>query len=65
MQYIFHENGECEWYFLSPDDAHHFKSGRWIIDPRGQNTIEVVKGEAREVYRIVELTSDVLRITQP
>ncbi|HBU08300.1 MAG: hypothetical protein A2471_04955 [Omnitrophica WOR_2 bacterium RIFOXYC2_FULL_45_15] len=61
MQYIFYKNGDCEWYYLSPDDAHHFKSGKWRFDPR-KSTLQIIKSDITESYRVTELTKDMLRI---
>jgi len=62
MQYIFYKNGDCEWYYLSPDDAHRFKSGKWRIDSKDKNVLQIVKRDSMESYRIIELTKDILRI---
>ena len=61
MQYIFHKNGDCEWYYLSPDDAHRFKSGKWRIDSN-TNLLQIVKRDSMDSYRIIELTKEILRI---
>ena len=39
MQYIFYKNGDCEWYYLAPDDGHHFKPGKWRIDPSDKSVL--------------------------
>ena len=62
MQYIFYKNGDCEWYYLSPDDAHRFKSAKWRIDSNARNVLQIVKRDSLESYRIIELTKDILRI---
>ena len=62
MKYIFYKNGDCEWYFFSPDDAHHFKPGKWQIDPNDKRILRITKGDATESYRVLELTKDILRI---
>lgn len=62
MEYIFHKSGDCEWYYLSPDDAHRFKTGKWKIDPKNKNVLEITKDDSTELYRIVELTKDKLRL---
>ncbi|HXU38077.1 MAG TPA: hypothetical protein VN937_17075 [Blastocatellia bacterium] len=62
MQYIFHRNGDCEWYYLAPDDGHYFKSGKWRIDPTDESVIQIIKGDATESYRVTMLTKDLLRI---
>ena len=62
MRYIFHKNGDCEWYYFSPDDAHRFKPGKWKIDPNDKSVLQIVKDNKTESYSIVELTKDLLRI---
>ena len=61
MQYIFYKNGDCEWYYLSPDDAHHFKPGKWRFDPR-KSILQIIEGDITASYRMTELTKDMLRI---
>jgi hypothetical protein len=63
MQYIFYKNGDCEWYYLSPDDAHSFKPGKWKIDSNDKNILQIVKRDSMESYRVIELTKDILRIS--
>jgi len=62
MQYVFYKNGDCEWYYLSPDDAHRFKSGKWRIASTDKNVLQIVKRDSTESYRIIELTKNILRI---
>jgi hypothetical protein len=33
MPFVFAKDGTCKWMFLSPEDAHHFKDGKWKTDP--------------------------------
>ena len=63
MQYIFHKNGDCEWFFLAPDDAHRFKPGKWRLDPVSPTVLHITGGDAPQSYKITELTKDVLRIS--
>lgn len=63
MQYIFYKNGDCEWYYLAPDDGHHFKPGKWQVDPNDRSVLQIIKNDTTESYRIIELTKDVLRIS--
>jgi hypothetical protein len=63
MQYIFLADGTCDWYYLSPDDGHEFKPGRWKILSNDPLTLEFTKGLAVEEYKVAELTDDVLRLT--
>jgi hypothetical protein len=62
MQYIFYKNGDCEWYYLAPDDGHHFKPGKWRIDPSDKSVLQIIKGDTTESYRVTELRKDILRI---
>ena len=62
MRYKFFKNGDCEWYYLSPDDAHRFKPGKWKIDPDDNGILQIAKDNKTESYRVVQLTKDVLRI---
>ena len=62
MQYIFYKNGDCEWYYLSPDDGHHFKRGRWRVDAHDKRVLQIIKDDTTESYRIIELTQDRLRM---
>ena len=64
MQYIFQKNGDCEWFFLAPDDGHHFKTGKWKIDPNDRDILHIIKDDTTESFRIIELTKDVLRIDE-
>jgi len=62
MKYIFYKNGDCEWLFFSPDDAHRLKPGRWEIDSNDKRILRINKGDMTESYRVIELTKDILRI---
>lgn len=62
MQYIFFEDGTCQWYYLSPTDGHHFRDGIWRIDVNEEDVIHIEQ-DGTVSYRIVELTEEVLRIT--
>src|SRR5712691_9668751 len=64
MQYIFYKNGDCEWYYLAPDDAHHFKPGKWKVDPNDKSILHIIKGETTESYRVTELKKDILRLAR-
>jgi len=61
MQYIFYPDGKCKWYFLAPDDAHHFRDGTWEVDANSEDIIHVEQGKTVS-FRIVELTEEVLRM---
>ena len=62
MAYKFDRNGDCEWLFLSPDDAHHFKSGKWVIDARDQTLLKITANGKTKSYRIAELTKSIMRL---
>jgi hypothetical protein len=62
MAYKFARDGGCEFYFLSPDDGHHFKACRWTISAGNPTILEIIATETTTSYRIVELSGDVLRL---
>jgi hypothetical protein len=64
MQYIFHKNGDCEWYYLSPDDNHHFKKGKWRIKIKDTSILMIEKDSTIEMYRVIELKKDILRMVE-
>jgi hypothetical protein len=61
MEYRFSRNGDCEWLWLSPDDAHRFKSGKWTVDPKDQTILRITTEGRTVSYRITALTRDLLR----
>jgi len=63
MQFIFQRNGDCQWYYLSPDDNHHFKPGRWSVDPTDKSLLRITMDDRTAIYRMTELTNDVMRLT--
>ena len=64
MAYIFHADGACEWYYLSPDDDHRFKPGNWKLDGANGQVLVIQEEDVKETYRMVELTADVLRLAR-
>jgi len=62
MAYKFARNGGCEWYFLSPDDDHHFKPGKWRIDGGDDTLLQITANGTTTAYRIVELSRKLLRL---
>ena len=62
MQYIFERDGTCQWFYLAPTDGHHFRDGRWRVASQEKDVIHIEQGEQTNVYRVLELTQDVLRI---
>jgi hypothetical protein len=63
MAYKFNRNGDCEWLFLSPDDAHHFKPGKWVIDASDKTRLKITADGTTKSYRITELSKNILRLT--
>lgn len=64
MAYGFDNSGNCQWFFLAPDDGHYFKSGRWSIDSNDKTLLRITKDNRTEVYKVTELTKDILRMVQ-
>jgi len=63
MAYKFTRNGACEFYFLSPDDAHHFKPCRWTISGH-ENVILRISAEGDTTsYEISVLSATLLQLT--
>ncbi|MEX0719883.1 MAG: hypothetical protein WD059_04385, partial [Balneolaceae bacterium] len=63
MQYIFEEDGACEWFYLAPDDGHHFRPGKWQLDAEDSEALIIEQDEQVMRYRILELNKEVLRMT--
>ena len=63
MAYKFTQNGACEFMFLSPSDAHHFKPGKWALDASDQTLLSITAEGTTQSYRIVELSKQILRLT--
>lgn len=63
MAYKFTAKGDCEWLFLAPNDAHHFKKGKWMLDEADKTLLKITKDGVTSSYRIVELTKGILRLT--
>ena len=59
MQYVFEAGGACDWYYLAPNDGHHFREGRWRL---ASDTLAVEQGEETVTYRVLEHGPDVLRL---
>ena len=70
IQYIFYENGDCDWYALDPGDNHHFAPGKWSVDPNDRSILQITvwvdifqpENSRRELYRVTELRRDILRM---
>jgi hypothetical protein len=63
MAYKFARNGGCEFYVLSPDDAHYFKACTWRISANDKTLLQIIADGLTTSYRIVELTGTILRLT--
>jgi hypothetical protein len=62
MAYKFAPKGGCQFYFLSPDDAHHFKPCTWKSS--ADNLILQISASGKlTAYRIAQLTGMSLRLT--
>ena len=64
MQYIFKGDGDCGWFYLAPDDGHHFRSGKWQIDAGDAQVLTIEQDEQILRYRIMELNKEILRLTR-
>ena len=62
MAYKFARNGSCEFYFLSPDDAHHFRPCNWTISVSDRVILQVSENGKATSYRIVQLSGKNLRL---
>lgn len=62
MQYVFEDDGTCQWFFLAPNDAHHFRDGSWRLEENG--VLQIEQGEESVRYQILELTPDLLRMSR-
>ncbi len=62
MAYKFTPNGGCEYYFLSPDDAHHFKACKWSTSANDKTILQIIADGVTTSYRIAELSGKILRL---
>jgi hypothetical protein len=66
MRYSFRQDGECEWLFLHPGDAHFMKQGTWEGDPQNSNVILIYDTDGTLMesvsFRIVDIAKDLLRV---
>ena len=60
MAYKFAPNGGCEFYFLSPDDAHRFKPCTWTISA-DKLILQISANGQSTSYRIAQLNGKILR----
>ena len=62
MAYKFARNGKCEWYVLSPDDAHHFDACTWSVAAGDNTRLQIAEAGATSSFKIVELSGTLLRL---
>jgi hypothetical protein len=62
MAYKFAADGSCEFLFLSPDDAHHFRPCTWKFAANDRRVLQVTADGKVTSFRIAELSDKVLRI---
>ncbi|MEK7234276.1 MAG: hypothetical protein AAB268_10705 [Elusimicrobiota bacterium] len=62
MAYKFARDGGCEYFALSSDDGHHFKSCKWRMSANKTTLQIVVANREAASYRIVELSKKILRL---
>jgi len=63
MAYKFAADGSCEFYFLSPDDAHHFRPCTWkLVGVSDRRVLQLTADGKTTSFRIAELSAKVLRI---
>ncbi|WP_396220814.1 hypothetical protein [Gemmatimonas sp.] len=62
MAYKFAPKGGCEFYFLSPADAHHFKPCNWTIVAGHKMILQISANGKTTSYRIAHLTGRMLRL---
>ncbi|HAH20686.1 MAG: hypothetical protein A2Y00_04750 [Omnitrophica WOR_2 bacterium GWF2_43_52] len=63
-EYIFKEDGSCQWLVLHPADAHYLKSGTWEVSPDDDQVILIYDQQhsLQKSFRIIEIQKDLLRI---
>lgn len=64
MAYKFMKDGKCEWYYLSPDDAHRFKQGLWSIGAKDKSLITITTEDGARVYGVITITKDNLEFME-
>jgi hypothetical protein len=62
MAYKFAPDGRCEFFFLSPDDAHHFRPCTWKLGAKDRRVLQIAADGRTTSFRIAELSGNVLRI---
>ncbi len=62
MAYKFAPGGDCEFYFLSPDDNHHFRACKWNVGASDRTILRIMENGKTASFRIVELSRTILRL---
>ena len=62
MAYKFDRSGSCEFYVLSPDDAHHFDSCTWSVIESDKPWLQIKQAGAATNFKIVELSGELLQL---
>ena len=66
MRYDFFADGTCEYWWLSPNDAHEMRPGTWELVEKDERYVRVYDedGELLETvsFRIVQLEGNLLQI---
>lgn len=62
MAYKFAPGGDCEFYFLSPDDNHHFRACKWTVDASDRTILRIIESGKTASFKIVELSRTILRL---
>ena len=62
MAYKFARDGRCEFFFLAPNDGHHFKPCTWKISA-DKLMLQISANRGSTSYRIAELNGKILRFT--
>ncbi len=62
MAYKFASNGTCEFYVLSPDDAHHFQPCNWTMGMSDKPILRISAKGTMIAYRITQLSGKILRL---
>jgi len=61
QSYIFNADGSCEYLYLDPADAHHFRTGSFSFDSEDKIlTIYDGSDDLYDSFKVVELSSDKL-----
>ena len=60
MEYHFKEDSVLEWLYLSPIDAHHFKTGKWWIEYEENPLLKAEMDSLISTFEILELNDSTL-----